>query len=125
MTKLKNINGTKRVDRELPVRISEQAAEMRSQELAGLICEQTAIENELAAFGADKRKRLRALKKDVKRLATSVRDREELAMVTCEEETVFAQNKIIVRRLDSNAIVETRAMTGEDRQLEIDQAAAE
>lgn|SRR5678815_1682964 len=113
----------KRIERELPVPLSDKAIEARAQELAGLVNEQTAIETELAAYGADKRKRLREIKKEVKRLASAIHDKCELAMVQCSEERLFDQNRLLVRRLDSHVIVEDRALSGEERQLEIDGAA--
>lgn len=113
---------TKRIERELPVKMSDERIDTASMEMSALVCEQTAIETELAAICGEKRKRLRQIKKDVKRLAQAVQDGQELAMVGCEEEQVFAQNKVIVRRLDTNSVVETRAMSGDDRQMSIDEA---
>ena len=106
-----------RVDRELPVPMSAERVENAGAELASLVCERSTIETELAAYGAEKRKRLREIKKQEKVLAAAIRDGQEIALVQCEEERVFAQNAIVVRRLDTHEVVETRAMRGEERQL--------
>ena len=112
-------NDKKRITQEHPIKLSPEAVEHRSSQLAKLIQERTAIETALASYGADKRKRLREIKKEEKRLANEVADKVGLAEVACEEEYVFSQNKVIVRRLDTNEIVSERAMTGEERQTSI------
>lgn len=112
----------KRIERQLPVPLPEADLHGRTEELAGLVNEQSVIETDLAAYGADKRKRLRQIRKRTRELARSISDRQELTMVPCEERRYFGQNKLEVRRLDTRAVVEQRALTGEERQLEIDGA---
>jgi hypothetical protein len=115
----------KKIERELPVPMTDECVAVRAQELAANLNEQTAIETELAAYGADKRKRLRELRKVSKRLATAVTDHTELAMVDCEERRLFSQNTIEIVRLDTGKVVETRAMKGDERQAEINVEPAE
>lgn len=110
----------KKITMDLPVPMSDAEVASRSQEMASLVVEQTAIETELAAFGADKRKRLREIRKETKRLAQAVKDRAILAKVDCVEKRLFSQNAIEIYRKDLGTLVQRRAMEGAERQTEID-----
>jgi hypothetical protein len=49
----------------------------------------------------------------------SIENRTEKREVTCAERQIFEQNKIEIVRLDTNEVVETRAMDAADRQPEL------
>jgi len=112
------VEGTQ-VERELLVPMTDEAVEARADELAALVNEQKEIEDLLREYGSDKRKRLREIKARQRVLAQAIATHKEAAMVQCAEEQVFAQNKVVVRRLDTGEVVETRAMSGDERQLSI------
>lgn len=111
---------TKRIERELPVRLTDKLKEERLDELPPLINERTALETELAAFTTEKRKRLREIKKSEKEIAAAVDGGVELRMVWCEERMIFSTNTIEVIRLDTKEVVERRPMTIDERQTAID-----
>jgi hypothetical protein len=115
---------TKREDRDLPVRVNDAQAIDYGENMSNLVNEQTAIETDLSAYGSEKRKRLREIKKEVKRLAVAIHDRQELASVQCDVVSDFSTNSIRIIRLDTKETVETRAMTAEERQTELDLGAA-
>ena len=111
---------TKKIERELPIKLTEDGQEGRGHELAMLINERCAIDTALAEFTTGKRKRLREIKKREKELAAAIEGGVELGMVQCEEEMVFSTNTVNVMRLDTREIVERRPMTADERQTSID-----
>lgn len=111
---------TKTIERELPIKLTEDGQEGRGHELAMIINERSAIETALAEFTTGKRKRLREIRKREKELASAIEAGVELASVPCEERMIFSTNTVEVVRLDTKEVVERRPMTADERQTSID-----
>jgi hypothetical protein len=115
----------RREDRELPVKLSDEAMQARRLALSSLAEQRMRLEDELKEVSAPLREDIKLNKQEQKKLAKIIAEGSEPAMVQCEVEQVFAQNAVVVRRLDTHEIVETRSMSGSERQLSIDDVLGE
>lgn len=112
----------KKITRELPVLLSDNRKKKLGDELAHLTVTIDLKQDDFRATSKAKAKEIRDLKKDQSRIGKALDTGKELVEVQCEERQVFAQNKVEVVRKDTGEIVETRAMTGDERQLDITEA---
>jgi hypothetical protein len=114
---------TKKITRELPVQLTESQIKVRSTELAHLGVEIDAKADAHRVASKGRAKELRDLRKRQSELSKAINDGKELAEIQCEERSIFAQNKIEVIRCDTKEVVETRAMTAADRQMDMNEPA--
>jgi hypothetical protein len=106
----------KKITRELPVKLNDTQLAIKRDELANAVTDRTQLENDLKNYAAGERKKIKDVKAKAKELAGQILAEVESVEIDCVEEHVFEQNKVIVRRLDTKEIVETRAMTADERQ---------
>ena len=105
-----------KITRELPVMLSDTQIALKADELARAVNERTRLERDLKDYAAGERKKIKDQKAKAKELAEQIESEQETAEVDCEEEHIFQQNKVVVRRLDTREIVEERPMSAEERQ---------
>ena len=107
---------TKRILRDVERDLTEAEQRLRADTLATLIGERTVIETDLSAYGAEKRKRLREIKREEKRLTSEIHEGKGLVETQCEEVSIFSTNTFEVRVVATGEVVERRAMTADERQ---------
>lgn len=110
------MNEKKRIERELPVKLSHEQLDSKRDELADLVLDRTTLENDLRNHSAGERKKIKDLKSKAKEVATEIQSEAATMLVACEEEFSYSTNTVIVRRLDTKEKIEDRCMTEEERQ---------
>jgi len=104
----------KPVMRKLKVPLSaEEKQTLNSQ--AAIIAMQLVEQREIATLAKERSK---ALEADQNALVAKLRDQYKMANVSCEWRVNFDENSKQLIRLDSNEVVETCALSAEDRALE-------
>lgn len=107
----------KTIEKELPVILTADERDQRGREMANVhheLTENAEAKKKATKVYADKEK---ALKKRLSDLASAVRTGTEMRPVQCDEELEPRQNTRRLRRRDTGAVVEERALTAEERQL--------
>lgn len=106
----------------LPVALTHEELLDRARQLAE--CEERLREEEdrAAQVKADHKNREAAILADRSRLAAVVRTRQEPRDVQCQVRENYVRNVRTVTRTDTGATVEERALTLEERQLELGKA---
>lgn len=89
----------------------------RSREAADLMAERDRTEAEYKAAATIGRTEVAGMDVNLRRLARIVRDGVEARPVECEARIVGGNVEVV--RLDTGEVIETRAMTAEERQTEI------
>jgi len=72
-----------RVEKEVPVSMNREEGDRLSHQLADANIKIKAIEDEIAQFASDRRKKLRDLRKDVQRLASAVQSGKMMKPLKC------------------------------------------
>lgn len=102
--------------RELTCDLSDEDVIERAKALAHALSEVNVLEVQRRAsakhFGED----IKALEREVEKLAVSIRTRQELREVECLEKREFRTNEVVVVRTDTGDVIDSRAMTIEERQ---------
>ena len=119
---------SRQYEKQLPVKLdSEQIAE-RGQEMAGKALDAARIELDIDKVKDEARGKLKELKEGLveirgrlKKLAFEVRKGEAVQSVLVEARFASDNSCVEIVRLDTGEIVETRPLTEEDRQMEIDE----
>lgn len=116
---------------ELPIKLSEIQIAARARVLAKMALRAVKVEGEIEEARDEARTRIKALKEDltgirteVKDLARAIRRGEESGEVKVEALVAEDNSRVDVVRLDTGEVVETRALTEEDRQMQIDEVLA-
>lgn len=106
----------------LPVALTHEELLDRARQLAE--CEERLREEEdrAAQVKADLKNRETAILADRSRLAAVVRTRQEPRDIQCQVRENYVRNVRTVTRTDTGATVEERALTLEERQLELGKA---
>jgi hypothetical protein len=109
---------------ETPVITKELEYQFTSDEIRNLgislsqaIEEVEGLEEEKAGFMADLKGRMKEAKDKVKLLAAKIRTGSEMRLIDCRLEKDFMSNAVRTYRIDTDELVEERAMTAEERQL--------
>ena len=105
---------TKRINKELPIPLTEQEFSERGKELAEAHKEYGSLEREFKAVKKDWAAKLGSKEEHVSQLAGVIRDGFERRIVECEVVLDFTSNE--VRYVYQGNVIETRAMTAEERQ---------
>ena len=100
--------------RRLPVALSDPRRSVLEADLVRVTCERTEKDAELAALKVE----IRGLAKSEASIAEVLRDGEEEQDVWCRERMTVETNTVDLVRLDTGEVVDTRAATSEDRQLD-------
>lgn len=111
--------GPAKITRSLKCEISNEELGALHKTAAGIAI-QLVEQRELAALAKEKAKGLEA---DQNAIVAKLRDPFKMAPVECEWRIVMEENCKNLHRLDTNAIIETRALSAEDRAIEEKRAA--
>lgn len=103
--------------RHMDCELTSTELQHRSREAADLMAERDRTEAEYKAAATIGRTQVAGMDVNLRRLARIVRDGVEARPVECEARIVGGN--VEVERLDTGEVVETRAMTAEERQTEI------
>lgn len=103
-----------RVSMTLPVKLTDAEMVMRGKAAAESARELYHLEQAAKDSAADFKEKVKAVEKEQKRLLGEVLSGEEDRLVECEVEYVVQEAKAVVRRLDTNKEVITRAMTRDE-----------
>ena len=113
-------------DLELPVKLNEVQLAARARVLAKMALRAIGVEGEIDEAREEARGRIKVLKEDLAGIRTEVRDLarairrgEEPGEIRVEARVTDDNSKVDVVRLDTGEVVETRALTEEDRQMQI------
>lgn len=108
-----------RVEKEVPVSMNREEGDRLSHQLADTVVKIKAIEDEIAQFASDRRKKLRELRKDEQRLASAVQTGKVMRPLECWLVKDYRTNTL--RYVDdSNAsVAPDEAMPAEMRQREL------
>lgn len=116
----KNVERGEKFKRALPCPINPAKADKKAKEIVDVLTEIN-VQKEKAKPYRDKVKEL-TLK--VESLRHDITSKTEEREVTCVEERDFTHREVRVIRLDTDEVVESRTMTDEDRQEEMEDLAA-
>lgn len=108
-----------RVQRRLPVEINETDRAELIRRLTDIDEEKRATKAELDEVQKTLKAKLVQLDASRERVIESIRTAREIQSVTCEERFDYAGKTVTVVRKDTGAIVETREMTDDERQIPI------
>lgn len=108
------------VVRALPVKLTDEQIQKCGEKLAEMEIDLQST-RELAAAAATKyRERKKALAESIATVSQQINDGQEQRPATCELRPDYKRNTMEVVRTDSNEVVETRALTLDERQDELD-----
>lgn len=91
-----------------------------SQTLAHSIREKEDLESKLAVIKAEYKGKVSAVEEQIKNHSQTIMTGSEQRNVECELVMHWGRNTVSYRRLDNDEIVKERAMTAEERQMELD-----
>lgn len=108
-----------RVEKEVPTSMNREEGDRLSHQLADANIKIKAIEDEIAQFASDRRKKLRDLRKDVQRLASAVQSGKMMKPLKCWMVKDYRTNTL--RYVDDNGVevAPSEAMPAEMRQREL------
>lgn len=116
---------------ELPIKLNQAQIAGRARVLAKMALRAIGVEGEIEEARDEARTRIKALKEDLTGIRTEVRDLarairrgEEPGEVKVEARVAEDNSKVDVVRMDTGEVVETRALTEDDRQMQIDDVLA-
>lgn len=101
-----------KVEREVPVSVDRDETDRLAHGLSNVTLQIKAIDDEIAAFTSDKRKKRRELVKEQQRLANAVNTGKVMRVVDCVEERIFATMTIRVLG-PKGELLEEKAMPAE------------
>lgn len=106
---------TRKFVEDLPVKLSASEYEKKAEALAGAIVNVASLtaQKKIATKGWSDR--ITAATLEQEKLRACVETHSEPRTVDCIEETDFAHNKLVVRRLDTGEVVRERALEAEER----------
>lgn len=116
---------------ELPVVLDEHATSEKGRELARHALLAVQVEQNIEAEKDEAKRRIKNMREEltsvgdrIRQLARAVRKGEVIQAVDVEARVADDNSKVVVVRLDTGEVVETRALTEEDRQMQIDEVLA-
>lgn len=111
-----NKNGEPEFARELLVPLEDKQLIKKGDQLVDAEMRMTALQDEKNAAVAGWNKDIKDVRTAIKTLVSELDSKKELRTVKCFDNADFKKNKIDTVRTDTGEVVETRAMTAEDRQ---------
>lgn len=112
------------VKKNLLYQFTEPELKKIGQEMAFMVGELEAVEQEKKDVMAGFKDRMDALSTKIKEAAHKINTGQEQRLIDCEVRKDFARNVVEVFRLDTYGLVEERALTVEERQQELEFQAA-
>lgn len=119
-TKTREAVERKRYELQLPVEASSPERDAAGKRLAMLFRKHEALESERRETNAEFRETFAGIKKNMDEAATTFEKGTKLEAVEVSERLVVETNEVVVVRLDTGEIVETRTAAPEDRQEALD-----
>ena len=107
-----------RLTRTLRVELSLGEVAKRADRCAHVVAEREGKAEEAKTATAHIKARIKELDAELRSLSNEVRDKAKYTEVDCERRYNYRLGTIAVVRLDTNATVDERPMTGPERQLE-------
>lgn len=114
--KQRNKNGQPEFARELLVPLEDKELIKKGDQLVNAEMSLTALQDEKNAAVAGWNKGIKEVRTEIKTLVSELDSKKQLRTVKCFDNPDYKQNKIDTVRTDTGDVVETRAMTAEDRQ---------
>ncbi len=108
-----------RVEKEVPVSMNREEGDRLSHQLAAANIKIKSIEDEIAQFASDRRKKLRDLRKDVQRLASAIDTGKIMKPLKCWQVRDYRTNQL--RYVDDTGaeVAAAEAMPAEMRQAQL------
>lgn len=107
------------VTRVLPVELNDKEIQERGEKLAEIEQQLQGTREDAAADAARFRERKKSLNEQIAKLATQINDGKESRQVECELRPDYRRNLMEIVRTDLDEVVDSRALTAEERQLEL------
>lgn len=104
-----------KLERILPVKLTIEELRTKSDEMAVSVLELEDLKERKAGAMKDFNKEIKDLGSKIHGLADVVRAGQEFRLVECFERFILETNTVEVYRGDTNARIEVRAMTGDER----------
>lgn len=122
---------SRRYEKDLPVKLSPGEAAEKSKELANKSIRAAHVESKIEEIKSEAKDEIKLLKEtllelrgQVKELAHAIRKGEVVRPVLVEARIAPDNSKAEIVRLDNGEVVEERALTEDDRQMELDDVLA-
>lgn len=116
---------------DLPIKLDEMQIAAKARVLAKIALKAAGLEVEIEDVRSVAREQIKslredliAMRKELSNLARAIRKAEEIVPVKVEARVAEDNSRVDVVRLDTGEVVETRALTEEDRQMQIDDVLA-
>jgi len=103
----------------LQCKLTEDELAQAAQDLARLIDDQKAVDDEFDTIKSQFKAKLQKIDGDIGFKARLVRDKREIRSVDVEKTLDYTDCTIQVIRLDTGATIEVRKMTGDEKQLKL------
>ncbi len=103
----------------LEVRLSDEEIKSASKQLAEAVQRKAAIKDQLTTFKAQKKGETTMCDADINKNTILVGSGKEMRMVECDVTLDFDSGKRSVIRTDNGIVIEERAMTSDEKQLEL------
>lgn len=114
-----NTDGAPEFMREIPVELSTEELEKKSDRLVDAELKLEAQIADKKAVVSEHNQGIKDTRETIAALVAQLKARTEVRPVRCFERRDYAQNKVDIVRTDTGAVVESRAMTLDDRQGEL------
>jgi hypothetical protein len=118
-TKKKNRPEPKRFTRQLSVLLNEKEREKRVQDHLAALAEERRLKFEKAELASEVTAKIKLAAKAARDIEEALREGKELREVKCIERFLWETHGVDVVREDTGEVIETRAMTSEERQPEL------
>ena len=104
----------------LPVRLTDAEVLDVSRKSAELHSQCALLTAELKSVTSDIKGRIKEAEKDIFHLQNVIRSQQEYRDVQCEKSMHYDIAQVTLTRLDTGHVIETRPMTRDERQMEMD-----
>lgn len=108
-----------KVTRVLPVKLSDKEIQAAGEKLAELELDLQRAKEEAAGIAAQFRERKKALAENIAKTSRVVDEGQEDRPIVCEMVPDYRRNVMEVVRTDTDEVVEDRALTVDERQMEL------
>lgn len=119
MVKAKTKGKYETVVKVLPVELTDKEVQERGEKLAELEQDAQECREEAAANAARYRERKKALAEQIAKVSKCINDGKEDRQVTCDLVPDYRRNLMEIVRQDTNEAVDSRALTADERQMEL------
>lgn len=111
---------TEPFQRQLRIALTDVEVAGRADRLAHLVVQVEQKEDDRKAANTAAKSQIEELSAELKRVSTEVRDKATYGTVQCERRHDYRMGKIVEVRTDTGVVLHERAMSFEEKQLELD-----